>query len=116
MSLLVVALVLQVNPTNVSDNSVVNVVFMAGAIPGLLLGCLGSAVLGVSLLRHGLQPRIASVLIVLALPLWIVGSIVLGHNSIGLVPQMIAWTLALGGVMKQAGAELPLRRVPQASS
>ena len=42
-SLLVVAVALQVKPANSSGNSVVNVVFLAGMIPGLLIGCLGSA-------------------------------------------------------------------------
>ena len=108
-SLLVVAIALQVKPANDSGNAVVNVVFPAGMIPSLVIGCLGSAPLGVSLLRHGLLPRTAGVLIVLALPLQIVGTGVLGHNSIGLVPQMIAWTLALSAVMKRTGADVPLR-------
>jgi hypothetical protein len=102
-ALLVVALVLQVDPANVSGNSAVNVAFMAGMIPGLLIGCLGSAVLGVSLLRHGFVPRAAAVLILLAFPLWIVGSDVFGHNSIGLVPQVLAWTLALSAVGERTG-------------
>jgi hypothetical protein len=107
-ALLVAALVLQVDPTNVSGNSVVNVVFMAGMIPGLLIGCLASAALGVSLLRHGFVPRTAAVLILLALPLWIVGSDVFGHNSIGLVPQVLAWTLALSAVGKRTGVSARL--------
>lgn len=97
-SLLVVTLALQVNPADVSGNSMVNAGFLAGMIPGLLIGCLGSAVLGTSLLRHGFLPRGAAVLILLAFPLWIVGSDVLGHNSMGLLPQMLAWTLALTAV------------------
>ena len=66
-SLLVVAIALQVNPANVSGTSVVGVVFLGGMLPGLLVGILGSAPLGVSLLRHGLLPRTAGFLIVLAL-------------------------------------------------
>ena len=108
-SLLVVAIALQVKPANASGNSVVNVVFLAGMIPSMVIGALGSAPLGVSLLRHGFLPRTAGVLIVLALPLQIVGTGVLGHNSIGLFPQMIAWTLALSAVMKSTGADVPLR-------
>ena len=108
-SLLVVAIALQVKPANTSGNSVVNVVFIAGMVPSLVIGCLGSAALGVSLLRHGLLPRTAGFLIALALPLWIAGTGLLGHNSIGLLPQMIAWTLALSAVMKRTGADMPSR-------
>ena len=89
---MVVALVMQVDPANVSGNSVVNVGFLVGMIPGLLIGSLGSAVLGASLLRHRFVPRAAAVLILLAFPLWIVGSDVFGHNSIGLAPQVLTAT------------------------
>jgi len=99
-SLLFVTIALQFEPANVSDNSLVNVGFLAGMIPGLLVGCLGSAVLGTSLLRHGFVPRAAAVVILFAFPLLIVGSDVLGHNSIGVVPQLLARTLALTAVRR----------------
>ena len=51
------------------------------------------------------SPRFVGVLILLAFPLWIVGSDVFGHNSIGVVPQVLAWTLALSSVREQAGAD-----------
>ena len=108
-SLLVVAVALQIKPANSSGNSVINVVFLAGMIPGLLIGCLGSAPLGVSLLRHGFLPRIAGFIITLALPLWVLSTFLLGHNSIGLLPQMIAWTLALSASMKPTGADAQMR-------
>ena len=108
-SLLVVATALQVKPANSSGNSVVNVVFLAGMIPSLVIGCLGSAALGVSLLRHGFLPRIAGLMITLALPLWVVCTFVFGHNSIGITMQMIAWTFALSASMKPTGADAPLR-------
>ena len=111
-ALLAVALLMQVDPANVSGNSAVNVGFLAGMIPGLLIGCLGSAVLGGSLLRHGFAPRAAAVLILLALPLWMVGSDVFGHNSIGLVPQVLAWTLALSALGRRAGLGVRLRVSP----
>ena len=100
-SLLVVAVALQDKPANTSGNSVVNVVFLAGMIPSLVIGAIGSAPLGVSLLRHGFLPRIAGFIITLALPLWIACTFALGHNSIGIVPQMIAWTFALSASMKR---------------
>jgi len=108
-SLLVVAAALQVKPANSSGNSVVNVVFLAGMIPGLLLGCIASALLGVSLLRHGFQPRFAGLIITLALPVWVVCTFVFGHNSIGIATQVIAWTFALSASLKSTGADAPLR-------
>ena len=114
-ALLVVALAQQVDATNVSGNSVVNVGFVAGMIPGLLIACVCSTGLGVSLLRHGFVPRSAGVLILLAFPLWIVGSDVFGHNSIGVVPQVLAWTLALSSVRERAGADDRVRVSPGAT-
>ena len=63
-ALLVVALAQQVDPANVSGNSVVNVGFVAGMIPGLLIACVCSTGLGVqpaaarlrASLRRGADP------------------------------------------------------------
>ena len=44
--------------------------------------------------------------------MWMVGSDVLGHNSLGLVPQVLAWTLALSGLEKRAGVGVRLRVSP----
>ena len=68
-----------------------NVVFFALIIPGLLLGTIGSTVLGIALLRSSYRPRLTAWLLALAVPLWLVGSDVLGHNSLGLIPLFVAW-------------------------
>jgi hypothetical protein len=86
--LLVEAVVLLAGDTSVA---LADVVFMAAMLPGLLLSLIGATVLGIVFLRSGYRPRVTAWLLALALPLWIVGSFVLGHNGIGLVPQFIAW-------------------------
>lgn len=88
--LLVALLIVAVGP----DAGVVNVLFMAMMFPGLLVGLIGSTVLGIALLRRGFRPRLAGWLLALALPLWFVGSAGFGHNSIGIVPLFIAWAAA----------------------
>ncbi len=95
VGLAVVALVLQVTPSDASGASVVNVAYLALVFPGLLIAVLSSLVLGIILLRAGFVPRWTAIVILLALPLWYLGSEVLGHNSIGILPQLIAWTFAL---------------------
>jgi hypothetical protein len=75
------------------DSSVplVDAAFMAAMVPGLLLSLIGSTILGVVFLRSGYPPRLTAWLLALALPLWLVGSVVLGHNGIGLLPLFLAW-------------------------
>jgi hypothetical protein len=72
----------------------VDVAFLAMMFPGLLVGLIGSTVLGVTFLRTGHEPRVTAWLLALAFPLWIVGSFVLGHNGLGIVPLFIAWAAA----------------------
>lgn len=69
----------------------IEVAFFVLLVPGLLLGTIGSTLLGVALLRSSYRPRLTSWLLALSLPLWLVGSVVLGHNSLGLVPLFVAW-------------------------
>jgi hypothetical protein len=71
--------------------AVLNIVFFALVVPGLVVGTIGSTVLGVALLRASYRPRLTPWLLVLSVPLWLVGSDVLGHNSLGLVPLFVAW-------------------------
>lgn len=92
LGLAVVALALQVKPTDTAGNSVVNLVFITTVFPGLVLGVIASLVLGIQLLRTGGVPRWTAIVVTLALPIWIVGSLGLGHNSIGIAPQLLAWT------------------------
>ena len=77
----------------VSADTLANVVFLAGMVPGMLLSLIGSTVLGLALLGSGFRPRPAAWLLVLAIPLWVVGGFVLGHNSLGLLPLFVAWAL-----------------------
>ncbi len=97
--LAVVGVALQLDPSGTSGTSAVNLAFSVAVLPGLVVAVFGSGVLGVSWLRHGFRPRRAALLVTGALPLWIVGSILLGHNSIGLVPQVVAWTIACSRVV-----------------
>jgi hypothetical protein len=60
-------------------------------LPGMLLMFVGSTVLGIGLLRAGYRPRSTPWLLALSIPLMIVTSEVLGHNSLGLVPLLAAW-------------------------
>jgi hypothetical protein len=68
-----------------------NVVFLALLMPGMLLGVLGSTVLGIALLRNRYAPRLTAWLLALAFPLMLIGSDVLGHNSLGMIPLFLAW-------------------------
>jgi hypothetical protein len=60
-------------------------------LPGMLLMFVGSTVLGIGLIRTAYRPRSTSWLLALSIPLMIVASDVLGHNSLGLVPLLVAW-------------------------
>lgn len=77
-----------------SDAAIVDMLFMAMMVPGLLVGLIGSTVLGLALQRGNYRPRLTAWLLALALPLWFLGSAGLGHNSLGMVPLFIAWAAA----------------------
>lgn len=89
--LLVVAVIMLVAGPSAT---IVDVLFMAAMIPGLLAALIGSTILGISLLRARYRPRTTAWLLALAFPLWIVGSVVLGHNSLGILPLAMAWAIA----------------------
>jgi hypothetical protein len=76
------------------ESGLVNGIFLLAVIPGLLLGLVGSTMLGAALLRSGYRPRLTAWLLTLAIPLWFVGSAVLGHNSLGVIPLFVAWAVA----------------------
>ncbi len=73
------------------SSPIVDPLFLGVLFPGILLSTAGSSALGVGLLRSGYRPRLTAWLLALAFPLWIIGDFVVGHNSIGLVPLMLAW-------------------------
>jgi len=90
--LLFVALALAIVPPS---NAIVNVGYLAAVFPGLLIGTVGSTLLGIGFVRSAFRPRATAWLLALSFPLWVVGSFVLGHNSIGLLPLFVAWAMAL---------------------
>ncbi len=68
-----------------------NVVFLALLLPGMLVSAIGSTVLGVALVRTRYSPKLTPWLLTLAFPSMLVVPTVLGHNSIGMVPLVVAW-------------------------
>ncbi len=72
----------------------VNAMFLAVAVPGLLLSLIGSTSLGTSMLRGRYAPKATGWLLALSLPFWLVVGTALGHNSIGLYPLAVAWAIA----------------------
>lgn len=72
-------------------SAILNILYLSLIAQGLLLGTVGSTLLGIALLRAADRPRLTVWLLALAFPLWMVGSDVLGHNSLGLVPLFLAW-------------------------
>jgi hypothetical protein len=75
-----------------ASSSILDLAFMPFMFPGIVLSTIGSTVLGIGLLRSGYEPRLTAWLLTFALPLWIAGSVVLGHNSLGLIPLFVAWS------------------------
>ena len=67
--------------------------FMALMFPGMLIGAVGSTMLGIALLRAGYAPKITAWLLALSFVLLLAASSVLGHNGIGLVPLFVAWAV-----------------------
>ena len=67
---------------------------MALMVPGMLISVVGSTVLGIALLRAGYAPKLTAWLLALAIPLMLLASDCLGHNSLGLVPLFVAWAAA----------------------
>ena len=76
------------------NGSAVNIGFLALMIPGMLLSMIGSTVLGIGLIRGGYRPLVTGWLLALSIPFMIVGSGVLGHNSLGMVSLFVAWGFA----------------------
>ena len=92
------------------SSPIVDPLFMGLLFPGILLSTAGSTALGIGLLRSGYRPRLTAWLLALAFPLWIVGDFVVGHNSIGLVPLMLAWGAA-GFRLWRAGDRAPASKL-----
>lgn len=95
----------------VSAEALANIAYLAGMLPGMLLTLVGSTTLGVALVRDGFRPRAAAWLLVLAVPLWVVGGFVLGHNSLGLLPLFLAWALIAARWGRETGSAASERAV-----
>jgi hypothetical protein len=80
--------------TSDSGTSPLNIAFLSLLLPGIVLSSVGSTALGIALVRSSYVPRVTAWLLAFAFPLWIVGSFVLGHNSLGLVPLFVAWAFS----------------------
>ncbi|WP_369070276.1 hypothetical protein [Kineococcus terrestris] len=91
LSLAGVALVGGVLSADPTGSPVVDLAYLSLMLPGQLLVLTGSTVLGVSLLRSRWAPRAAAWWLAAALPLALVLSTVLGHNSFGMLPLFLAW-------------------------
>ena len=72
----------------------VNVVFLALLLPGMFISAIGSTVLGIALLRGRYTPRLTPWLLTLAFPSMLIIPTVLGHNSLGMVPLILAWGIS----------------------
>lgn len=73
------------------DTLAVNLVFLALMLPGMFISAIGSTVLGIALLRSHYTPRLTPWLLTLAFPSMLIIPTVLGHNSLGMVPLIVAW-------------------------
>ena len=91
----IAVIALQFDPAHADGSSVTNIAFLSLMLPGMLIALLASTGLGFIWLRKGVKPRLGAVLLMLALPLWILGSLVMGHNSLGITPQVVAWALLI---------------------
>jgi hypothetical protein len=68
-----------------------NIVFLTLLLPGMFVSAIGSTVLGIAFLRAHYTPRLTSWLLTLAFPSMVVVPELLGHNSLGMVPLIVAW-------------------------
>jgi hypothetical protein len=79
-----------------------NVVFLSLMLPGMLISAIGSTWLGISLLRSPdrFTPRATAWLLAIAFPAMAVIPAILGHNSLGMLPMVLAWGVAGAGLWK----------------
>lgn len=79
-----------------------NIVFLSLMVPGMLISAIGSTWLGISLLRSKdrFTPRATAWLLTVAFPAMAVIPVVLGHNSVGMLPMILAWGIAGAGLWR----------------
>jgi hypothetical protein len=99
--------------TGDAANPVVDAAFMAFLLPGMLISVIGSTILGIAFLRVRYRPRLTAWLLTLAFPSAVALSTLLGHNSIGLLPLMMAWA-GSGLRLWRKGDPASPRRAPAA--
>ena len=92
-----------------TDSGAVNAAFLALLLPGMFLSVIGSTVLGIAFLRSGYRPRLTSWLLTLAFPSMVVVPTLLGHNSLGMLPLVVAWGVT-GFRLWREGESAPSRR------
>ena len=97
-----------------ADSTPLNIVFLAMLLPGMFVSAVGSTVLGIALFRGRYTPRLTSWLLTLTFPSMLVVPTVLGHNSLGLLPLMIAWG-ATGWRLWRAGDPAPAAELSTAA-
>jgi hypothetical protein len=74
-----------------ADTLAVNLVFLTLMLPGMFISSIGSTVLGIALMRSHYTPRPTPWLLTLTFPSMLIIPTVLGHNSLGIVPLIVAW-------------------------
>ena len=91
------------------ESGAVNVAFLALLLPGMFLSVIGSTVLGIAFLQRGYRPRLTSWLLTLAFPSMVVVPTLLGHNSLGMLPLIVAWGATGLRLWREGERESPRR-------
>lgn len=102
VGLVVAAVFLSVGDPN---GDALNGVFLAVFVPGTLASAIGSTLLGVAFLRRG-RSGLPAWLLALAAPFQLLGTGVLGHNSLGILPVVVAWAITTWRARDAATVEL----------
>lgn len=87
-----------------------NIVFLTLMLPGMFISAIGSTVLGIGLLRSRYTPSLTPWLLTFTFPSMLVVPGLLGHNSLGTLPLMIAWG-ATGWALWRTGDRAPAEQV-----
>ena len=89
--------------------------FLAFTGPGVLLGLIGSTLLGITLLRRDAAPRAGAWLLALSIPLVFGLTALIGHLSAGLVPLDLAWIVLGWWLWSETPVGSPRRPASSAS-
>lgn len=85
-----------------------NIAFLTLLLPGMFISAIGSTILGIALLRSRSRytPKITPWLLTLTFPSMLAIPTLLGHNSLGMLPLMIAWG-ATGWQLRRSSDHAP---------